>query len=100
MTNKTHDVDHYDNYPLVQSLLLYESTRTTSLKEEGKIQINHARSNDGWASTIFIIQGRALDGMLFPWLVAVLHAIAYTVIHELVFYGNYRDPLPWENVFG
>lgn len=99
MTHQTPDVDLYENYPLVQSLLYNEATRTASLKEEGKVQIDHAKSNEGWASTIFIIRGRALDWMVVPWSIAVLHATLYTLVQELVFHDYERDSGSLENVF-
>jgi hypothetical protein len=75
----------YESFPLVQSMLRHEITRTNSLKEQGKHQINYPQSTDGWASSIFIIRGRALDWMIVPWLIVVGHATLYTVLQELLF---------------
>jgi hypothetical protein len=90
----------YASYPLVQSMLRHEPTRTASLKEQGKDQINYPLSTDGWVSSIFIIRGRALDWMICPWLLVVGHATLYTVIHKLYFDSNTRrETHTWEIFF-
>lgn len=91
--------DPYEGYPLVQSMLHYQKARTASLEEEGQCQINYPRSNEGWIATIFIVQGRALDWMVLPWLVAVLHATVYTVFQQVVYESSSRDMRSWEVVF-
>jgi hypothetical protein len=77
--------DPYERHPLVQSMLRHERARTASLEEEGKLQINYPKSNEGWVSSIFIIQGRALDWSFWPWLFAVLHATVYTVVQQVAY---------------
>jgi hypothetical protein len=96
---KNGDGDRYEGYPLAQSMLRYQKTRTASLEEEGKHQIQYHKSNDGWIRSIFIIRGRALDSMVLPWVVAVLHATVYTAVQEVVYDSPKRDSGSWEIVF-
>jgi hypothetical protein len=98
---KNGGVEHcpYDGHPLVQSMLRYQNKRTKSLEDEGKIQINYPLSSDGWLSTIFIVRGRALDWMIWPWTVVVAHAVVYTIVEEIYFGPGKRDMKPWEVFF-
>ena len=101
----THYIDDndikYDSFPLVQSMLRNEATRTKSLKEQGTHQMNYPQSTDGWASSIFIIRGRALDWMIGPWLIVVGHAALYTTLQELLFNtdASKRKTDTWELFF-
>lgn len=98
--NDDNDVK-YESFPLVQSMLRHEDIRTNSLKEQGKRQINYPLSSDGWAKSIFIIQGRALDWMIWPWLIVVGHATLYTILQELLFNtdASKRETDTWEIFF-
>lgn len=89
----------YEDFPLVHSMLQYETSRTASLKEQGKPQMTYPQSSDGWIPTIFIIEGRALDWMIFPWLLVVGHATAYTFLQEIFFPDHSRDNDSWEIFF-
>ena len=91
----------YEFFPLVQSMLRHEVTRTNSLKEQGRHQINYPQSTDGWAASIFIIRGRALDWMIVPWLLVVGHATIYTVLQEVLFNtdSSKRETDTWEIFF-
>lgn len=89
----------YEAYPLVRSMLLHEKTRTASLTNQGKNQINYPKSSDGWLPSLFIIEGRALDWMILPWLFVVGHATLYTVIQEICFGDLNRDTNSWEIFF-
>lgn len=93
------DFQEYEGYPLVRSMLRHETTRIASLKEQGKNQMNYPQSSDGWIPSIFIIEGRALDWMIFPWLLVVGHAILYTVIQQIFFDEYSRDTESWEIFF-
>ena len=96
------DIDtKYESFPLVQSMLRHEETRTNSLKEQGKYQINYPLSSDGWISSIFIVQGRALDWMIGPWLIVVGHAALYTTLQEILFNteSSKRETDTWEIFF-
>ena len=93
------NVDVYDGYPLVQSLLEYDKIRTASLNDEGKNQINYPKSSDGWIPSVFMIRGRALDWMIIPWFIVVSHATIYTIIQELYFDDRNRDTDTWEIFF-
>lgn len=56
--------------------------RTAALKEDGKRQILYPKSDAGWLKTIFVVEGRALDKFLLPWLIVTLNAVAWTFIVE------------------
>jgi putative membrane protein len=89
----------YDDYPLLQSMLQNEEIRTDHLREEGRNQINYPKSNDGWVKSIFIIKGRALDLIIVPWLLCILHVVAYTIIQEVVLDVEHVDSESWEIFF-
>lgn len=101
MTSVQHEdnFQKYASYPLVHSMLRHEISRTASLKEEGKYQMNYPQSSDGWVRSIFIIEGRALDWMFLPWLLVVGQGILYTVIQEIYFDDYSRDTDSWEIFF-
>jgi hypothetical protein len=104
VSHQTNGDDHdrlfpYDGHPLVQSMLRHQTQRTKSLQDEGKCQINYPKSSDGWIPTIFIVRGRALDWMVLPWTVIVLHATVYTIVQEIVFEATERDMESWEIFF-
>jgi hypothetical protein len=93
------DLQEYEAHPLVRSMLRNETTRTASLKEQGKNQMNYPQSSDGWVSSIFIIEGRALDWMIVPWLLVVGQAAVCTILQELFFDDYSRDADSWEIFF-
>jgi putative membrane protein len=90
------DNDGYKRYPLVHSMLLYEKKRTASLEHEGRCQMNYVQSNEGWIRTLFVVRGRALNWMVLPWSIAVIHAVIYTVVQEIVFEIQYREIESWD----
>jgi hypothetical protein len=94
-----HVFQKYEEYPLVQSMLRHETSRTASLKEQGKRQMTYPQSSDGWIPSIFNIEGRALDWMIFPWLLVVGHATVYTFLQEFLFPEFNRDNDSWEIFF-
>ena len=98
--NDENDV-RYESFPLVQSMLRHQETRTNSLKEQGKHQINYPLSSDGWVKSIFIIRGRALDWTVGPWLIVVGHATLYTILQEFLFNtdSSKRETDTWEIFF-
>lgn len=85
--------------PLAQSMGEFQATRTASLLAEGKTQIQYPQSNEGFFRTFFMLKGRALDLMFWPWVLIVLHAVVYTVMQEVVFGHERRDMEPWEIFF-
>jgi len=85
--------------PLAQSMTEFQATRTASLQEEGKTQMQYPQSNDGFFRTIFMLKGRALDWMFWPWVLVVLHGVVYTVLQEAVFGQERRDMESWEIFF-
>jgi len=90
----------YNNYPLVQSMIQHERVRNSEFEEEGKIQITYSQSTDGWIPTLFNVRGRALDWIVFPWTIVMIHACIYTAIQETLGDPNDRDLQTWEIFFG
>jgi putative membrane protein len=58
--------------------------RTAALEEDGKKQIFYPKSNDGWLKTIFVMEGRAIDRFLVPWIIVSANAVIWTVFTEEV----------------
>jgi len=93
------DFSQYSKFPLLHSMLQHENERTNQLKEEGKHQMLFPKSNAGWFRTVFNVRGRALDKILLPWVLIVLHVIVYTTIQEVAFKIVRRDMKNWEIFF-
>jgi len=90
----------YQNHPLANDMLLHSSTRETALQEGGAIQMNHVRGTDGWWRSFFIIQDRALDTILGPWLLVVANAILSCLLSEVWTIELPRQTLQqWETVY-
>jgi len=77
------DLNFYKDHPLLQSMIDGDKTRRAYLENNGKIQINYTKSNDGWFKTLAVWQGRALDRIIGPWLLLTLNAIIWTVVFEI-----------------
>lgn len=93
----------YAHVPLLQALLAYANVRRLALAAEGYRQMTARPSSDGWWATLLVWQGRALDGILWPWLTVTLHAVAVTIVGELYFdFGRSSSALleNWQIVFG
>ena len=91
----------YKEFPLLQSLLEFESLRTSRLQIEGRKQIESIKSNEGWIKTLFVLNGRALDRSIFPGMVTMIHAVIYTIIQEVVYDGvDNSEVESWEFFFG
>jgi putative membrane protein len=76
------------DYPLLFSMMSHEKTRTAALEEEGKLQMLGPKSNEGWIKTLFILDARALDLIIFPFIITLLHTCIYTVLQEVVYNGD------------
>jgi ion channel-forming bestrophin family protein len=101
-TKETEGADdiYKDDYPLVHSMLQFESKRHQALYQEGRAQIDYPKSNSGWIKTTFVWRGRALDLIALPWIVIVLHATIYTILQELVYDFQEHDDDRWNVFFG
>jgi len=92
-----------DDAPLIrtlaQAMVECEDARTASLQEEGKKQIQYPQSNQGFFRTLLMIQGRALDLMVWPWTLVVVHAAIYTVIQEVVYETERKAMESWTIFF-
>ncbi|VEU33314.1 unnamed protein product [Pseudo-nitzschia multistriata] len=84
--NKKNDNDrdnnNYFDFPLVQSMVASESSRTRALCKEGSKQMSYPKSNTGWIRTLFVFEGRALGRILLPWSVVTSYAIVWAVVYE------------------
>jgi putative membrane protein len=94
------DISKYDSHALVQSMMRNEQTRNSEMEEEGKNQMLYTKSTDGWIPSLFMIRGRALDWIWFPWAFISLHGVAYTVLQETIGDPAERNLLSWEIFFG
>jgi putative membrane protein len=71
------------------------------LKEDGKKQMDYPMSNDSWLTTIFVIEGRALDRILLPWFLVTMNAIVWTLIREMLLTEkDEQDLSSYETFFG
>jgi hypothetical protein len=76
-------MEKYQDYPLVLSMLSAESIRDQTLRKDGHKQIDCVKSNDGWVRTTFVVEGRALDNILLPWILVTINATIWTCFVEL-----------------
>ena len=81
-------ISSYEGFPLVQSMLASEEIRKTALSKEGSKQIQYPKSNSGWFRSLFVLEGRALDRILLPWLLVTLNAVAWAVAYDKL---DFRD---------
>ena len=59
--------------------------------------MQYPQSSSGFFITLLMIRGRALDWMLWPWVLVTLHAVVYTLVKELAFEnGDQRENSAWE----
>jgi putative membrane protein len=75
----------YVDFPLVCGLLVHQRSRIAALEKDGKKQIEYTKSNDSWLRTLLVLEGRALDRILFPWILVTANAIVWTLIVEHYF---------------
>mmetsp|Transcript_53037 Transcript_53037/g.128695 ORF Transcript_53037/g.128695 Transcript_53037/m.128695 type:complete len:446 (-) Transcript_53037:112-1449(-) len=90
----------YVNYPLVQNMMMSESVRTAALEFDGQKQIFYTKSNEGWFRTLFVLEGRALGLIVWPWVFITANAILWTCISELVLQKplDPEDFIPFEGL--
>ena len=92
-------VHRFADYPLVVSMLEFESVRNDALDQEGQLQKLYPKGNSGWIRTIFMCQGRAFDRVILPYVIVLLNSVTYTVLQELVFEEESNYQLAsWEAV--
>jgi putative membrane protein len=72
----------YADFPLVRGLLVHQRTRIAALEIDGRKQIEYTKSNDSWLRTLFVLEGRALDRIYFPWFLVTVNAIVWTYVVE------------------
>ena len=74
----------YANYPLANAILCGGSKREAALKSAGSKQMNHVRGTDGFLRTIFVLEARAIDKYIYPWLLICFNALLATILSEVV----------------
>jgi ion channel-forming bestrophin family protein len=76
--------EKYVDHPLVRNMILTQRVRTAALELDGQKQICYTKSNEGWFRTLFVLEGRALDQILIPWIVVTINAVIWTCVSEMV----------------
>jgi len=98
--NPKYDFQLYLEYPLVHSMLCNESIRNIYFEKATKMQREYPRATDGWAKSIFMMKGRALDRCLFPWLIVSLNACMWTLIlQKYINVISMKNVAIWEIMF-
>mmetsp|Transcript_17810 Transcript_17810/g.44437 ORF Transcript_17810/g.44437 Transcript_17810/m.44437 type:complete len:498 (-) Transcript_17810:69-1562(-) len=64
----------YQNFPLANGILRNSQKRETALMKSGDKQMNHVRGTDGWWLSMLVIEDRAMDNYLGPWITILLNA--------------------------
>jgi putative membrane protein len=71
------------------------------LEQDGRKQIFYPKSNDGWIRSLFVLEGRALDKIMLPWILVSLNAIVWTLVAELYLKSPHESNLSsYANIFG
>ena len=74
----------YQNFPLANAILAGSYKRERALKKSGHKQMNHVRGTDGWWRSMLVIEDRAIDTYLGPWIVVCLNALLACILTEVV----------------
>jgi putative membrane protein len=87
---------------IAQSFLYrFRYSSTLALEEDGKKQIFYPKSNDGWLRSLCVIEGRALDKFILPWVLVTINAIVWTLVAEIILPETaYKDFSSYETFFG
>ncbi|KAL7569193.1 hypothetical protein ACA910_016753 [Epithemia clementina (nom. ined.)] len=92
--------DLYDEFTFLHAFVTQAATRNKFLDDEGKMQRLCPKSTSGWFRTLFILNGRALDWIIFPWLVVTLHAVIYAYIDVYLTDFDQEDATDlWQPIF-
>lgn len=62
---------------------IFSPISTYALEQDGKKQIFYPKSNDGWLTTLFVLEGRALDKIFVPWIIVSINAVVWTIAAEM-----------------
>jgi putative membrane protein len=73
----------YQNFPLANAILHGSHKREVALKTSGDKQMNHVRGTDGWYRSIMIVEDRAMDIYLGPWILVTLNAMLACLLTEV-----------------
>ena len=90
----------YQNFPLANAILHGSHRREVALKKSGDKQMNHVRGTDGWYRSIMIVEDRAMDIYLGPWILVTLNAVLACLLTE-----RWDVELPtealerWDNIY-
>jgi len=70
----------YEGFPLIQSMLREEHTRSKAHLKSGAFIAKSVKGNASWLRTIFVCRERAIDVIWFPWLIITLNATLWTLL--------------------
>jgi len=73
----------YQNFPLANAILKGSSKREKALQESGFNQMNHVRGTDGWWRSMLVIEDRAMDNYLGPWITMILNAVLACLLRNV-----------------
>ena len=99
MNNVRFGVGLYRNFPLANAILAGSYKRETALKQSGHKQMNHVRGTDGWWRSMLVIEDRAMDVYLGPWIVISLNALLACILTEILGVKMPKETLQhWDTV--
>lgn len=76
-------------------------SRSTALEKDGNRQLFYPKSTDGWFKTLFVLEGRALDRIMLPWIFVTLNGVMWTLVSELYLNDSRKSDLSsYESIFG
>jgi putative membrane protein len=90
----------YQNFPLANAILHGSHRREVALKKSGDKQMSHVRGTDGWYRSIMIIEDRAMDIYLGPWILMTLNAVLACMLTEVWGVELPTEALErWDNIY-
>ena len=90
----------YQNYPLANAILRGSDAREKALRRGGHKQMNHVRGTDGWWRSMLVVEDRAMDNYLGPWLVILLNAVGACLLTDVGGIDLPQDLLEhWDTVY-
>jgi len=94
------EVGLYRNFPLAHNALSHSQKRVAALKENGQKQMDHVRATDGWWRTLLVVDERAIDNYLGPWLLICSNALLACLLVEVWGKELPKDSLEhWDTVY-
>ena len=73
----------YQNFPLANAILKASHKRETALQKSAHKQMNHVRGTDGWWRSMLVIEDRAMDNYLGPWITITMNALLACLLSKI-----------------